>query len=44
MRQCAKKIFKETKQKDVHMFGWLFGCYGISAIVGYLTPNLFLCK
>ena len=24
--------------------GWLFGFYGISTFVGYLTPNLFLCK
>ena len=25
-------------------FGWFVGFYGISAIVGYLTPNPFLCK
>ena len=24
--------------------GWLVGFYGISAFVGYLTPNPFLCK
>ena len=24
--------------------GWLFGFYGISTFVGYLTPNPFLCK
>ena len=23
---------------------WLFGFYGISTFVGYLTPNLFSCK
>ena len=23
---------------------WLFGFYGISTFVGYLTPNPFLCK
>ena len=23
---------------------WFFGLYGISTFVGYLTPNLFLCK
>ena len=25
-------------------FGWLFGFYGISTIVGYLMPNQFLWK
>ena len=24
--------------------GWLVGFYGISTLVGYLTPNPFLCK
>ena len=24
--------------------GWLFGFYGISAFLSYLTPNPFLCK
>ena len=24
--------------------GWLFGFYGRSIFVGYLTPNPFLCK
>ena len=24
--------------------GWLFGFYGTSTLVGYLTPNLFLYK
>ena len=26
------------------LVGWLFGFYGISTFVGYLMPNLFLCK
>ena len=31
---------------DEFRFGlvWLFGFYGISTFVGYLTPNPFLCK
>ena len=34
-----KKNFKIT-----FTVGWLFGFYGISTFVGYLTPNPFLCK
>ena len=26
------------------LVGWFIGFYGISTFVGYLTPNLFLCK
>ena len=26
------------------MIGWLVGFYGISTLVGYLTPNPLLCK
>ena len=26
------------------LVGWLVWFYGISTFVGYLTPNLFLCK
>ena len=29
---------------DDKRFGWLFGFYGISTCVGYLTPNSFFMK
>ena len=29
---------------DGWLVGWLFGFYGISIFVGYLTPNPFLYK
>ena len=31
-------------QANYIMFGWLFGFYGISTIVGYSMPNPFLYK
>ena len=36
----------EKKEKEIRREGlvWLGGFYGISTFVGYLTPNLFLCK
>ena len=36
----------ESRDKILYcsMVGWLFGFYGISTFVGYLTPNRFLCK
>ena len=36
------KSWYAIKQKT--QVGWLFGFYGISTFVGYLTPNPFLCK
>ena len=29
---------------DKNFIDWLFGFYGISTFVSYLTPNPFLCK
>ena len=42
------KLFQESFSQSVEclflvLVGWLFGFYGISIFVGYLTPNSFLC-
>ena len=33
-----------TEESLRWLVGWLVGFYGISTFVGYLMPNLFLCK
>ena len=35
---------EEIAKKQPQMIGWLFGFYGISTFVGYLTPNPVLWK
>ena len=43
----SKSIARASAVKMVLSFGrlvWFIGFYGISTFVGYLTPNLFLCK
>ena len=35
---------KTPPQQASSLIGWLFGFYGISTFVGYLTPNPFLYK
>ena len=37
------RLFKKTKENSTNkLVDWLVGFYGISTLVGYLTPNLFL--
>ena len=45
LRQFIKFLFRCcTSHTTICVFACLFGFYGISTFVGYLTPNLFLCK
>ena len=49
LKCCNKNMNKQLKSKyTTHVylpiFSWLVGFYGISTFVGYLTPNVFLCK
>ena len=54
-RPVSLKLWKKNdKQRKVNhqkmvfmvgwLVGWLFGFYGISTFIGYLTPNQFLYK
>ena len=44
-KKTVKKEENESKNKEKkRKIGWLFGFYGISTFVGYLTPNPFLSK
>ena len=38
----SEKKKKKEKRSAFTNVGWLFGFYGISIFVGYLTPNPFL--
>ena len=41
----SKEInIKKKKKKKKMLVGWFVWFYCISTIVGYLTPNPFLCK
>ena len=43
-RKGARRLTAIAWMQQFKDVGWLVGFYGISTIVGYLTPNPFLCK
>ena len=42
LKQTKRSVVKSKTDALGYLYGWLVGFYGISTIVGYLMPYLFL--